>query len=545
MFKSYSEKTKTGVSTVIFMTVLTFVLSACNKYSDNNSSSVITENAEKIQAIENAQTEKASSETVKEEALQDGEYKLYVSLTGGSGRASITSPTTATVNSDQITLKVEWSSSNYDYMIVDNTKYLPVNDDGNSLFEIPVSSLDGEISVIADTVAMGNPHEIEYVIAFSQNSPVEDTDDDTDESTSKTSNKEIVNTKIKDEDIHDWQNHHTVTGKLERVYAERFGIAYYDEKYCMVVINDSDYYMLNGNGFSIPEDMPNGITVINVPLSDIDLVSKSTVDYFSCLDILNCVSFSSIKKNESENEKVTELMNQEKIKYAGKYSAPDYEMLLSDGCSLVVENTMITHTPDVLEQLHNIGISTLIDYSSHEPSPIGRMEWIKLYGLLGGKLEEAEKIFNEKSDNLSNRFAKNEKKTAYFYVSENGGIGIRKNQDYIVKLIDIAGGKYAFEGHDEYDGTGQMTIQKEAFYAGILDCDVLIYNSTINGGITSKDELVSKCEVLRNTNAFKNDQIYCTRDNIYLSVMNLPEITDELNSVLCDKEVSEYFYKLK
>ena len=545
MFKSYSEKTKTGVSTVIFMTVLTLVLSACNKYSDNSSDSVITENAEKIQAIENAQTEEASSDTGKEAALQDGEYKLYVSLTGGSGRASITSPTIATVNDGQITLKVEWSSPNYDYMIVNGEKYLPINDGGNSVFEIPIDSLDGEISVIADTVAMDTPHEIEYNISFSRNNLEDSLDDDLESASNKTSNKEIVNTNIEYEDILEWQKNHKVTGKVERVYAERFGITFYDEKYCMIVINGSDYYMLNGEGYSIPEDISEGVTVINVPLSGIDLVSTSTLNYFSCIDALDCISFSSIKKSNCEDKKALEYMEQGKIKYAGKYSAPDYEMLLSGDCPLVIENTMITHTPDVLDQLHNIGISTLIDYSSHESSPIGRMEWIKLYGILTGNLEIAEDVFNEKAANLNDRYEKNKKKVAYFYVSENGGIGIRKNQDYIVKLIDMAGGEYTFTGKKEYDGTGQMTIQKEAFYESVIDCDVLIYNSTINGAIDSKDELIAKCEVLKNTDAFKNDAIYCTKDNIYLSVMSLAEIADDLNSILCGREATDYFYKLK
>lgn len=538
MKKNYLEKTKLSVSTVIIVAVLTLMLTACNNKTESNTNGAnLTPNNDSVTASNDIDKSGTDSE------IQDGEYDLYVSLSGGSGKATIKSPTKAKVIDGTIALVIEWSSSNYDYMIVGEDKLLPINDEGNSVFEIPIDSLDGEITVIADTVAMSKPHEIEYAIRYSRNNS-DNVGDDTADS-NKTSNNEIVNTKVEDEEVSSWIENHKVTGKLEREYAERFGVSYYDNKYCMVVINGTDYYMLNGDEFSIPNDIPKGVTVIDVPLKNIDLVSTSTVDYFACLDALDGVSFTSIKQNDSVDEKVTNLIAQDKIKYAGKYSAPDYELLLSGGCSLVVENTMITHTPDVLLQLHNIDIPTLIDYSSHEPSPIGRMEWIKLYGLLSGKLKEAEQIFEEKASNINSKFEKNDKKVAYFYVSENGGVGIRKNQDYIVKLIDIAGGNYAFDGKNEYDGTGQMTIQKEAFFTEISDCDVLIYNSTINGGVTSKDELLSKFEIIGNTKAFKNDSVYCTRDNIYLSVMSLPEIADELNVVLCGGEASEYFYKLK
>ena len=89
-----------------------------------------------------------------------------VTLEGGSGRASIESPATLTVKDGKVTASIVWSSPNYDYMIVDGKKLFPVNTEGNSVFEIPVASFDTELDVIADTVAMSKPHEIEYTLAF-------------------------------------------------------------------------------------------------------------------------------------------------------------------------------------------------------------------------------------------------------------------------------------------------------------------------------------------------------------------------------------------
>lgn len=98
--------------------------------------------------------------------LEDGSYTMDVTFEGGSGKAYIESPTAVTVAGDQITATVTWSSPNYDYMIVDGEKYLPVNTEGNSVFEIPVAAFDTPVTVIGDTVAMSKPHEIEYTLTF-------------------------------------------------------------------------------------------------------------------------------------------------------------------------------------------------------------------------------------------------------------------------------------------------------------------------------------------------------------------------------------------
>ena len=107
------------------------------------------------------------SEVEYKDSLEEGSYTVEIKFEGGSGRASIQSPVTLTVATDgKMTATVEWSSPNYDYMIVDGEKLFPVNTDGNSVFEIPVSAFDTPITVIGDTVAMSKPHEIEYTLTF-------------------------------------------------------------------------------------------------------------------------------------------------------------------------------------------------------------------------------------------------------------------------------------------------------------------------------------------------------------------------------------------
>lgn len=107
-----------------------------------------------------------AGDSKEELAFEDGAYTVEFTFDGGSGRAELVSPATVTVAGKDITALVQWDSPNYDYMIVDGEKYLPVNKDGNSAFEVPVPGFDQPINVIGDTVAMSRPHEVEYTLTF-------------------------------------------------------------------------------------------------------------------------------------------------------------------------------------------------------------------------------------------------------------------------------------------------------------------------------------------------------------------------------------------
>jgi hypothetical protein len=123
---------------------------------------VSVSNPEPLEAdVEGAVTEEKTAP-----ALEDGEYTIELTFEGGSGKSKILSPATVSVSQQAATVRLEWSSPNYDYMLLEGEKYLPVNTEGNSVFELPVTAFDEPISVIGDTVAMSTPHEISYTITF-------------------------------------------------------------------------------------------------------------------------------------------------------------------------------------------------------------------------------------------------------------------------------------------------------------------------------------------------------------------------------------------
>ena len=115
-------------------------------------------------SVSNPKPSKAQTKGMDE--LEDGTYTIDLTLEGGSGKATILSPATITVSNKTVTAKLQWSSPNYDYMILDEKKYLPINKEGNSVFEVPVQDFDKPIAVIGDTVAMSKPHEVEYTLTF-------------------------------------------------------------------------------------------------------------------------------------------------------------------------------------------------------------------------------------------------------------------------------------------------------------------------------------------------------------------------------------------
>lgn len=108
----------------------------------------------------------SAADTFDLSAVEDGSYTIELTMEGGSGRASIQSPAQIAVTDGAATATLEWSSPNYDYMLVNGEKYLPVNTEGNSVFEVPVEALDAPLTMIGDTVAMSTPHEVEYTVTF-------------------------------------------------------------------------------------------------------------------------------------------------------------------------------------------------------------------------------------------------------------------------------------------------------------------------------------------------------------------------------------------
>lgn len=318
-------------------------------------------------------------------------------------------------------------------------------------------------------------------------------------------------------------------------YATQFSVSFAGDGYKHITIGQDQEFLLVAEGAAMPSGVPEGVTILQQPLDEIYLVASAAMDSFAQLDAVDSIRFSGRKESDWYIEQAKEAMSAGGMLYAGKYSEPDYELILSQGCDLVLENTMIYHSPEVIEQFETLGIPVLVEMSSYESEPFGRMEWIKLYGALIGKENEAAALFEEKMDSVSGILgaAPTGKAVTFFYVTSNGAVNVRKSTDYVAKSIAMAGGEYvSFDNTEEENAQSTVTIQMEAFYSGAHDADVLIYNSIIDGGLTTIDELLALEPLLGDFNAVQNGNVWCLTKDFYQESLELSDLVVDLHTVL-------------
>lgn len=343
---------------------------------------------------------------------------------------------------------------------------------------------------------------------------------------------------------------------MELEYATGFSIDYYENGYIIVTIDDQKILLCPKENV-IDSNFVDNYIVVRYPISNAYVAASSTPDLFDAIGCMEYIKFISTKYDDWELESVRARLNTGDITYVGKYSAPDYETLIAKDCNVAIESTMIYHKPEIKEELNALGIPVIVEKSSYESHPLGRLEWIKLYGVLCGKSEKAEEIYKEKvskldlklsfDDKKNDEESTNKKKVAFFYISNNGSVVIRKKGDYISKMIEMAGGEYVpdIEEMDE-NALSTMNMQMEAFYKEAYDADILIYNSTIAGEIENCDQLIEKSELLKNFKAVKEKKVFCTEKNMFQQSSCIAEMIEDFNCIIDDNNEGElrYIYSL-
>ncbi len=340
----------------------------------------------------------------------------------------------------------------------------------------------------------------------------------------------------------------TYSHSMERVYAECFSVDYFNDGYTLLSIAQDGRYLLVPEGAEVPGELEEDIQVLKRPVENLYLSASAVMDMFISLDAVEDLRFSSLQEDSWYVEEAKEAMRSGSLVYAGKYSAPDYEMIVAEGCGLAIENTMIYHTPEVKEQLESVGVPVMVDYSSYEEHPLGRTEWVKVYGALTGREEEAEAAFASEAEAFEKiRTAeKTGDSVAFFYVTTNGAVNVRKGTDYLAKMIELAGGTYIFKDlGDESSNSSTATMQMEEFYAAAKDADYLIYNSSIDGELTSVEDLLDKDSLFSNFKAVQEGKVYGTTKNLYQSSMQLGTIISDIHGMLNGGDEMVYIYHLE
>ena len=374
------------------------------------------------------------------------------------------------------------------------------------------------------------------------------------------------------------QNGLIYKSSMKLLYAKNFSVDYYEGGYKILTTKDGTKILTVPKGKKTPKDIDKDIIVLKEPVSDLYLVASGVMDMFDKLDAVDTIKFSGLDSDGWYIDSASEALESGKMLYAGKYSKPDYELLVSENCSLAIENTMITHSPQVTEKLKSFDIPSIIEYSSYEEEPLGRVEWVRFFGALTDRDEKADELFNEQVD-IVNRIAKADgtdtddttksdaatksdvatksdtaanddsiPTVAFFYITSNGQIQVRKSTDYVPKMISLAGGEYIFDASNDDDtGRSTMNMQLEDFYNGAIDADYLIYNSAIDGGVKSIAELLDKCPVLADFRAVKDGNVFCTTNDMYQQSMSIGYMIDDMHSMITGAPDSgmKYLFKLR
>ena len=337
-------------------------------------------------------------------------------------------------------------------------------------------------------------------------------------------------------------------GSMELLYAENFSVDYYEGGFKLLETMDGTQILVVPEDKEIPQNVDEDTIVLKQPVQNMYLVSSAVMDIFSKLDAIDTLRFSSQTEDNWYVDDAKQAMEDGSLIYAGKYSKPDYELIVSEGCSLAIENSMIFHSPEVIEMLESFDIPVMVEYSSYESHPMGRVEWIKFFGALVDKEDEAQRIFDEQIDILDSVAANEntDKTVAFFYITSNGLVQVRQSNDYIPKMIELAGGRYIFDNLvDSESKRSTMNMQVEEFYDGAKDADYIIYNSTIDGGLSSVDELIDKCPVLADFKAVKDGNVWCTTNDMYQQSMSIGYMIKDIHSMLCDGDEDDMTYLFK
>ena len=323
-------------------------------------------------------------------------------------------------------------------------------------------------------------------------------------------------------------------GSMELRYARCFTIDYFEGGYQLACLRDGQRYLFVPLGREAPEGLASDIMVIEQPVGDVYLVASDTMCLFDALDALDCISVSGVERDDWYLPSARAAMDAGDIVYGGKYRAPDYELLLSRGVRLAVENTMINHTPEVREKLIELGIPVVVELSSYESEPLARCEWVRFFGALLGKDELALERFEEQvSEAEGVKKSMTGKTVAFFYLNSNGAAVVRRPGDYVTKMIEQAGGVSAFSELDEATvGSSSVTLQMEQFYAMAKDADVLIYNGSIDDSVDSLDALVAKNPLLDDFKAVGTGDVWVTEQNMYQQMMASGQIIADINCAL-------------
>lgn len=350
------------------------------------------------------------------------------------------------------------------------------------------------------------------------------------------------------------------THLLELRYAQMYRVEFLEEGRALVDIDGDRYLLVPKDGATGKDDDLYNAKLIRYPVTDVYLAASSAMDFFVKTGALSSVKSTSTERKNWSLLEVCNALDEEAMYYIGKYSAPDYEALLELDTDIAIESTMIYHSPQVAEKIESLGIPVMTEKSSFEKSALGRMEWIKLYGLLTGHLEEAVSWYDREIKRIEDTchdgsvmhegdiggeatdHLQGECTVVYFYVSSAGVITVRAPGDYISDMIEMAGGRLL--GVAAAEGKSSVKMEAESFFEMASDADYIIYNATLGGNLSDMQEFTGLNPLFDELKAVRLGHVWQSEDDFFQQPTRAAAVIEELSEIIREG-VSEDMTTLK
>lgn len=364
----------------------------------------------------------------------------------------------------------------------------------------------------------------------------------------------------------------TSTGKEENTFAELFSIEHLKDEnekaYSKIEVFDKEKkldtsWLLLPEGVDKVSGAPAGVNIMTFrDRQNIMVSSASTMALINAMDALSKVPMTTADTTWRIQE-IKDAIDKGTVKEVGKYSKPDYEQIISIGAekhvTFAVFSTMLDSVPDVYDQLtKTCNLRIMRDQSSYESHPLGRTEWIKIYGEIFDMRDKSDAVFNGQVEILNETTSKinvpeAERKTVliFYTTSTKDTFYVRNAADYVTELVNLGGGKQVAEIGPGKSGNTKMP--QELFIEKCSQADYVLYNWT-SGASGVKDESLQGLidarlgDWFKDFKAYKEGNVWRTSNDFYQKMDKMGEMVADIYKMLYGENVSDtltYVNRLK
>ena len=334
---------------------------------------------------------------------------------------------------------------------------------------------------------------------------------------------------------------------MELQYVKGFSVDYYKGGYKLISIIDGTKLLIVPEGMSVPEDTEDDTIVLQQPVENILVSSTPTTSLINAVGALDAISLTTYDMDSWYIDSVKEALENGSMQYIGNYNEPDYEMITASGTDFAIFSAMLTE--DVAAQLEQLGVRVMLDRAAEEEHPLARVEWMKLYGAMFNLEEKAEELVNEQIayvDEIASKEATG-KSVAIFYITSKGALYARNADDYMAKMVDLAGGEYILSDVGVGE-SGTINMEMEAFYDAAKDADYIIYIWSLGGRPETLADFLERSEILADMKAVQEGNVWCTTPDFFQISNTLGSMINDMNLMLNADETTDtltYLFKLQ